>query len=87
MTDQQSLSDVLRHPTQRPLATLMTAVILGVICWQSMMAAMVFHPAIGVLVLGVSGVSYWIAKQLWTVQRRHIVRAVVDNDVIEDSSI
>ncbi|WP_435065980.1 hypothetical protein [Halobaculum sp. EA56] len=72
--DQRCLSDVLRRPGRNPLATGAAALILAVLGWQAVAAAIADGPLVGALVLATGAVAYLLARRLWAIQHRHLVR-------------
>ncbi|GAA0514213.1 hypothetical protein SAMN04488066_103159 [Halorubrum aquaticum] len=70
----RSLSDIVRNPRAEPLATVVAAVVVLALGYQSYVIATTTHPLLGLVAIGVVAVAYALAKRFWTIQHRYVVR-------------
>lgn len=81
--DMTGLSDIVRNPFEKPLATLAALLVTATLGYQVVVAATQYHPLVGVLAAVVGGVAYLIAKKIWAVQHRFILREMAKEGELE----
>lgn len=72
--DISGLADIVRDPLAKPLATLAAALIAATVAYQIAVAALEYHPLVGVAAVATSVVAYAVAKRAWAFQHRFILR-------------
>ena len=78
-----SLGDIVRHPLRRPLATLVAALVVCTLGYQSSVVAVAAGPIVGLLAVAAVGVAYAVAKRLWAVQHRYMVAELAAADELD----
>ena len=81
--DLRSLADVARNPARRPLATLVAAVVVCALGYQSYAVAAAAGPVAGLLAVAAVGVAYAAAKRLWAVQHRRMIAELAAADELD----
>ncbi|OYR44304.1 MULTISPECIES: hypothetical protein [unclassified Halorubrum] len=81
--DLRGLADVARNPSRRPLATLVAAVVVGALGYQSYVVAAAAGPVAGLLAAAAVAVAYAAAKRFWAVQHRLMIAALAAADELD----
>ncbi|WP_144799603.1 hypothetical protein [Halorubrum depositum] len=81
--DLRCLTDVARNPSRRPLATLVAAVVVCVLGYQSYVVTVTAGPTVGLLSVAAVAVAYAVAKRCWAVQHRYVVAELAAADELD----
>ena len=81
--DLRSLADLARNPLRRPLTTVVAALVVCALGYQSSVVAVTAGPAAGLLSVAAVAVAYAVAKRLWAVQHRYIVAELAAADELD----
>ncbi len=81
--DLRSLADLARNPLRRPLATVVAALVVCALGYQSLTVAVTAGPAAGLLSVAAVAVAYAVAKRCWAVQHRHMVAELAAADELD----
>jgi len=81
--DLRSLADIARNPLRRPLATVIAALVVCALGYQSSVVAVTAGPAAGLLSVAAVAVAYAVAKRLWAVQHRFMVAELAAADELD----
>jgi hypothetical protein len=81
--DLRSLGDVARNPLRRPLATVVAALVVCALGYQSWLVAAAAGPVAGLLAVAAVAVAYAVAERLWAVQHRCMVAELAAADELD----
>ncbi|MFC7185865.1 hypothetical protein [Halorubrum yunnanense] len=81
--DLRSLADVARNPLRRPLVTVVAALVVCTLGYQSVLVAVTAGSVAGVLAVVAVVAAYAVAKRLWAVQHRHMVAELAAADELD----
>ena len=81
--DLRGLADVARNPSRRPLATLVAAVVVCALGYQSSVVAAAAGPVAGLLAAAAVAVAYAAAKRFWAVQHRCMIAEIAAADELD----
>ena len=81
--DLRCLADIARDPLRRPLATVVAALVVCALGYQSSVVAVTAGPAAGLLSVAAVTVAYAVAKRLWAVQHRYMVAELAAADELD----